>query len=503
LCDNSVRKLERFWHFLGFSQAPPQAVPMLPIAGSAPRALRADSAFLLGWAGFPQVQGTSQTKEQVMGGRVAEFVGAALLAGLAVIGASARCSGQQAERNQPLLEVQQKLPDSLAPGRAAAIEIHIHNRGAAAENVSATAVLPAGCELQAAEPGPERSTGSLRWMLGAMEAGGERILRLRLATTSGAWSQNELRSVVKVSYQTSIQNTAVAVVKQPALALRVSGPGATAVGEPASVNIAVSNTGGAAAEEVVLQTVLPAGLAHPGGNDLETDVGTLQPGETKQITLAVTPTQAGEFRHRIRALVRGAPAAEQEARLLARDWKVAVTANGPRLLYPDWTGSFEVVVKNEDARPAYQVSVSVGLPTGLVVARSSDNGVYDTKDRTLRWHLSELKPNETRTLVWSGVARAVGDQVCEVRVSSGSRGGKAITWRTAVPEAPATPAARIKTEAAVPSGPALVPPSLDRAVVAVTWRPAGAVPSAPVVPFESREPAAQPAPPGQLAVGWR
>jgi hypothetical protein len=269
------------------------------------------------------------------------------------------------------------------------------------------------------------------------------------------------------------------------------------------VRIAVANTGGAPAEEVVLQTLLPAGLTHPGGNDLVTDVGTLQPGETKQITLAVTPTRAGEFRHRIRALVHGAPAAEQEARLMAQDWKVAVSANGPRLLYPDWTGSFEVVLKNEGARPAYQVSAVVGLPSGLAVVRSSDNGLYEAKDRTLRWHLSELKPGETRTLVWSGIARAVGDQVCEVRVSSGSRGGKTTTWRTAVVEAPTTPAPSVKTDAAAPSAPALIPPGVDRSAVAVKWRPAGAVPSAPAVPFESREPAAHPAPPGQLAVGWR
>jgi uncharacterized repeat protein (TIGR01451 family) len=475
---------------------------MLPIAGSAPRTLRAGSAFSRDGAGFPQE--ILESKEWVMRGRVAEFLRAALLAGLAAIGASERCWGQPADRNQPLLEVQQQLPDSLAPGQPATIEIHIYNRGAApAAGTSARATLPIGWELLAAEPTPEQSSASLRWTLGTLQSGGERTLRLRLAATSGAWSQGELRSVVQVSYQASIESTAVAVVKQPAVTLRVMGLEPAPVGEPVSMRIAVTNTGSAPAEDVVLQTILPAGLTHPGGNDLETDVGTLQPAETKQITLAVTPTQAGEFRHRIRALVRGTPKAEQEARLVAQDWKIAVTANGPRLLYPQWTGSFEVVLKNEDRRPVCQVSVAVGLPAGLAVVRASDNGVYDGRDRTLRWHLSELKPGETRTLVWSGVARAVGDQVCEVRVSSGSRGGKAITWQTAVMEAPAAPAPSMKSEAASPSKSALVSPALDKTAVTVQWRPAGAVSSAPARPFESREPAAQPAPLGQLAVGWR
>jgi uncharacterized repeat protein (TIGR01451 family) len=416
-------------------------------------------------------------------------------------------AAQQARQGHGALEVRQQLPESVTPGQPAAITIVVRNPGLdAAENVVVAAGLPSSCELLDAEPNPERLPGSLRWTLGAIPPEAQRVVRFRLAVPATGLAGNELRSAVKVMYQASVSDTAVVVVQRPALTLRVKEPEAAAVGELAAMTVTVANSGSATAENVTLQTVLPAGLSHPGGNDLETEVGTLKPGETRQITLAVTPLHPGQFRHHIRALIRGTPAAEQEACLSAHDLKLALTAQGPRLLYPDWTGSFEVVVRNEDTRPISKITVVARLPAGLAVARANESGSFGEKDQTLRWQLNALAPGETRTLAWNGVARTVGDQVWTVQVSAGERAGKTVTGRTAVLAAPAGSAPVAQPE--IPPSPS--PPrtagalsSKGAGTAQVRWRPVNAVSSSPAMPFGLHEPIGEPALPGSFAIGWR
>jgi uncharacterized repeat protein (TIGR01451 family) len=400
---------------------------------------------------------------------------AALLAAALVLPMREPALGQQAARSQALLEVQQKLP-ALAPAQPAFLEIHVRNRGnAAADDVRVTASVPKGWAVLEIEPKSELSSNGLRWSLGTLEAQGLRVLRVRLSPAAGEPAPAELRSDVNVAYQARVADSATAAMKRPGseqrtvplsstgqspapsfgipkLKLRVTGPDATSVGETASLVIDVTNTGGTEAVDVTLQTILPFGLTHPGGNDLELEVGGLQPGETRRVPLILTPSQAGEFRHRIRATLDGAIAAEREICLSVADCKIAMEANGPRRLCPQWTGTFELLVRNDDKQPMQQVEVTVEIPKGLDVVLIGDDGSYDPKNRTIRWSVSGLKPDELQTFVWSVIARAVGDQVCQIQVSAGpvtcppkdggqcrlgGRARKSLSWRTAVTELPA------------------------------------------------------------------
>lgn len=442
-----------------------------------------------------------------MRGHFRKLGSAMLLASLVSFAAGTRATAQEARPAQGALEVRQQMPESVTPGQPAAIAIVVRNPGMdAAENVVVAAGLPATCDLLDAEPNPERLPGSLRWTLGAIPSQAQRVVRFRLTTPASGLAGNELRSAVKVSYQASVSDTAVAVVQRPALTLRAKEPVGAAVGEPAAVVVTVANSGNTTAESVTLQTVLPAGLSHLGGNDLETEVGTLRPGETRQITLAVTPTRPGQFRHVIRALVRGTPTTEQEVTLTAQDLKLSLSPHGPHVLYPDWSGSFEVVVRNEDTRPINRIAVVVRLPTGLSVARANESAIVVEKDQSLRWQLNTLAPGESRTLVWNGVARTVGEQEWTVQVWAGERAGKAATARTTVLAAP-TGAAPVAQPENAPS------PSAARTVsvsggkstemAQVRWRPVNAVPAAPSMPFGLHEPVGEPALPGTFAIGWR
>lgn len=437
-----------------------------------------------------------------------------ILAAALVLGPGSSARGQQAVRSQPMIEVEQNLPQRVEPGEAVPIEIVVRNNGtAAAQNVTVVASLPSARALLDAAPQPERVSGALQWALGVVEPGGRCVVRVRLASQADGAAEAELRSAVKVTYQSSVQSDAVCVVRRPELALQVTGPDSALVGEAARIVIAVRNTGTAAVPDVMLQTVLPAGLSHPGGNDLESEVGTLKPGETRQITLAVTPTQAGEFRPRIAAVSRGATLIEHEGKLRVQEFKIVLATNGPRLLYQDWVGSFELVLRNDGRAAVGRLAIVAGLPRGLAVVRASDGGTYAAKDHRLHWELENLKPGESRTLVWNGVARGVGEQVCKVQLSAGTWLQEAVAWQTAVmkasgeqaPAAASAADAKPRREAAVGPASGAAPTSFPKTGGEVKWRPAAASPLPPPARVEATDRRdGSPSPePQAFAVGWR
>src|SRR5215467_10543832 len=126
-----------------------------------------------------------------MRGRMGSFVCAAAL----VLGPADRAISQQASGKESQIEIQQKLPESLTAGQPFPVEFRIFNRGRErVENVTASATLPASWRVLDAEPKAEPEPGVSRWLLGAMEGGGERVLRLRVSAAADDRSQGELRS---------------------------------------------------------------------------------------------------------------------------------------------------------------------------------------------------------------------------------------------------------------------------------------------------------------------
>jgi uncharacterized repeat protein (TIGR01451 family) len=414
-----------------------------------------------------------------MHGRYAGVIAAVLLAG-GIACPGGRCAaGELPPDALPRIDVQQAMPLWVTPGEAVAVDVVIRNTGtASAENVTASSNLPASLELTEADPPPGRVRESLLWTLGTLPPGGRQVLRLRLTPRAGA-SLAEVRSSIRVTYQCGVSSSAVAALRRPALALNVTGPGTAVVGEPVTLQITVSNNGTLPAQGVSLQTLLPEGLTHPGGRDLENDLGTLAVGESRQATLAVMPTQAGELRARVRACAGGAEPAEREARLRVREIKLTLAANGPRLLYENWPGTFEVAVQNEGAEPVAQVCLAITLPDGLAFVRASDGGVYAAATHSLYWDLGTLRPGDKRTLAWNGVARTAGEQPCRIKLVAGLKATRQMTWQTTVARA-----------------------GLQQAAAAVT-APAGSAPAPPPAPAAPllAAPPGVPGPPPQLPPG--
>jgi uncharacterized repeat protein (TIGR01451 family) len=334
--------------------------------------------------------------------------------------------GQQITRVQPVVEVEQKMPESIEAGSPFPVEIVVRNAGTApADDLVVTDTLSRGCELVEASPKPECAEETLTWRFRRLDPGQHLTLKL-LLTARGGEGTVQPRSIVGVTFQGRASSVCVGQLRLPELALSVTVPEAAFARQAVTLQITMTNKGLTPVRNVTLQTLLGEGLTHPQGSDLESNVGDLAAGESRSVALDVLPTRPGDLQARVSVQAPNAPRARQEVVVRAEENPLTLTAQGPQVLRQQLTGLYELTVRNggTTARP---VTLTVVLPPGITFVHASDNGSYDKQTHSIRWDFGELKAAEERGVAWNGAARAVGEQGCKARLTSGAR-----TYREAV-----------------------------------------------------------------------
>ncbi len=153
--------------------------------------------------------------------------------------------------------------------------------------------LPAGYELLAGPPTPERTADGLIWRVGRLAPGEQATLRLRLGPKAGEPAA-PTRNAVDATFQVRASSARTVQVARPELALNVTGPDAAVIGQSITFRIVVSNNGTVAARDVTLHALMGEGLTCAKGTDLEAGVGALAPGESRVVNLPATPTRPGD-----------------------------------------------------------------------------------------------------------------------------------------------------------------------------------------------------------------
>jgi uncharacterized repeat protein (TIGR01451 family) len=394
------------------------------------------------------------------------------LALLAVLASFCSVGGTVA-RAQPQIDVRQILPPRVQYDEALAIEIHIANSGTtAADNVVVTDRLTALDQIIEASPSPKRVGEHLVWSLGSLAPGSRQMLKLRAKLAPHAVG-TELSSAVTAVFQTSTSSVCTAIVERPDLSLAVKGPAEGAVGDAVSLQITLANRGTGAARDVKLQTLLPPGVSHPAGNDLENNLGSLAAGESRNLLLPVTLGQAGDVRTHIRLCGQGLTPVEREVRFHIQDLRIALSAGEPQTQLANSMTIYDLTVRNDGSEAIHQAHLMVGLPPGLAFVLASDRGRYDSTSRALIWDLGDLLPGEGRTVLWKAIAREVGNHEYKAVLTVGDRVCREIALRTQVvraPDASPQPAARLEGAGQTTTADAFAaPPS---GVECATWRAA-------------------------------
>lgn len=291
----------------------------------------------------------------------------------------------------PSLTVEKSVPNEIQVGRPATFQLKIHNVGrVAAHEVVVLDRIPKGTQLVTAAPQfTQTNDGQLMWQVGTIQPGEETLVTMQVMPLA----EGEIGSVAQVMFQA--QASARSVCTKPVLALSHTGPQKVLIGDPVVFDISVSNTGTGAAAGVVMEENVPEGLSHEAGRELEYEIGTLAPGQTKNLRLTLKAAKAGPVENLL--LVRG------EGNLVIKDTiNVEVLApalqiglSGPKLRYLEREATYEVAIANPGTAPAKEIEVVTYLPKGMKFVSADHQGQYEAKNHAVYWSLAELPANQS------------------------------------------------------------------------------------------------------------
>jgi uncharacterized repeat protein (TIGR01451 family) len=290
---------------------------------------------------------------------------------------------------EPAISLEKVSPQEIQVGKPATFALYVRNAGRApAQNVVVTDHVPAGTQLVDARPQPQQSAdGSLVWNLGAMQPGEETQITLQVMPQN----EGELGSTAHVTF--SATATSRSISTRPQLAIEHTAPPKVLIGEPLTVGITVSNPGTGPATGVIIEEDVPAGLSHVAGSQLEYEVGTLRPGESKHLDLSLRAERAGLVQNRIQVRGDANLAAQHAVQIEVVAPQLQLGVEGPKRRFLERQATYTMQVVNSGTAPARDIELAAFLPRGMKFVSTDSQGQYDPSQHAVLWSLAELPPS--------------------------------------------------------------------------------------------------------------
>lgn len=298
-------------------------------------------------------------------------------------------------------------------GQECPCELVVTNEGQSiAERVSVEARLPKSVRIEESNPAPVEQKAFLGWRLDNLQPNETRTIKVTIVPTQ----PGPVDASAHVRYTAS--NTQSLTVAEPKLNVVVSGPKEISVGEPATQTVTVRNPGTGVTSNVKLEAIIPAGLEHVRGERLLMDIGSLNPGETRRLRLALAAVSGGPQILQVHAeadagLVHNASA---EINVIAPSLKTAI--EGPGLRYLGREAVFTITVMNDGAAATDNVQLMHRIPEGFEFVRSDRGAKYDRGTRMLNWFVGRLSADQPQQLKVTLLASKSGEFTQAVRATS-------------------------------------------------------------------------------------
>lgn len=313
------------------------------------------------------------------------------------------------------LIIEKRGPSEARIGQACRFAIRVRNTGrGTAENVTLTDQVPSGAKLIGTKPTADHQGGQLVWRLGAIAEGEERTVEMRVEPTR----EGPLGSVAQVTMAAAA--SASTVCTRPELAVRISAPPRVLIGEEQIVTIEVHNPGTGAATNVMLTENVPSAVRHPAGSELEFEVGTLEPGATRQINLKLTAAEAGHVINAVTIVADGDLRAEKQVEFDIIAPSLAVSIDGPKRRYLERPANYTIGVDNPGTAPAKDVRLVTVLPRGMDFVKANNLGEYDATTHSVYWSLAELPEGERGEVQITAMPTTAGEHTVKVESKAAS-----------------------------------------------------------------------------------
>jgi len=311
----------------------------------------------------------------------------------------------------PQITIEKTAPATAILGRPMIYQLFVRNVGDnTAHQVVVEDVVPEGVKIDGSIPQALlKDNNRLIWKIGTLAAGQEKKISVRVVPQS----EGTIGGVATVNFAAEPLPDPNAA--GPQLKFDVAAPRQAAVGTPVEFSFRVKNVGQVPATGVTIRNVLPAGLKHAGGDDLEYLIGQLPAGKTEEVKLVLTAAQAGPTVNRVVVTADGNVAEEAQVPLEVVGPSLVVVREGPKRLFPNKTGTYSNTVTNPGLSPVTSVSVVETVPAGMEFVEASDGGAYNAAKRSVTWTITQIAATASKTVKVTLRSNARGAQVSVVR----------------------------------------------------------------------------------------
>lgn len=310
--------------------------------------------------------------------------------------------GEQA----PVISLEKLAPAEIQVGKAATFQTVVRNLGQIpATGVTVTDFVPRGTRLVNASPQPTQgSDGALVWQLGTLKPADEVVLTMELMPEQ----EGEIGSVARVSL--AAEASVRTLCTKPQLAIRHSGPASVLMGDQVAFAIEISNPGSGAATRVILEEDVPTGLVHPAGRELEFEVGTLLPKETRRLELVLAAEAPGLVTNVLRVRAEGGLVAEHSLQLEVTAPQIEVVLSGPARRYLERQATYQATIANPGTAPAHDIDLVAYLPRGLRFMEADQQGQYDQQNHAVFWSIPQLPAGQKGIVQITALPIETGEQ---------------------------------------------------------------------------------------------
>lgn len=319
--------------------------------------------------------------------------------------------GQELEGPQsPSLSLEKVVPAEIQVGKTATFEIRVQNTGrSVARDLQVVDQLPQGTRLVNTQPRADLGErGELIWNLAALEPGATAAVRVELVPLV----EGQVGSVARVRFAADV--SARTTVTKPQLAIEVVGDEQVMIGDEAVLAITVANPGSGEATDVILEADIPANFKHPAGSELEFEVGTLRPNESRRLELNLAAIKSGSTAPTLVVRAAGVPAVEKTMPLEVVAPKLEVGVEGPKRRFLDRKSTHVVTVSNPGTAAATDVELVAYLPPGMKFVEANNQGTYDARQHAVYWSLAELPAQRSGDVQLVTLPTESGEQVLKI-----------------------------------------------------------------------------------------
>lgn len=338
--------------------------------------------------------------------------------------------GTVSEVMRPQLTIRKQAPETATVGVSHDYTIVVSNEGASsAYDVIVEDELGGAAEFVEAQPVAEfnRAVGRLSWNFRELRAGEKKKVTVRIKPSG----EGTLDGVATVRFKAQVKSATI--ITAPKLELQLSGPEQVKVGDEVQLAYTIRNRGSGDAANVVLRSVLPPGLKHPEGGDLEYEIENLAAGDAEEIILTVVAAEPGEL-ILVSAEVTssGVSAAKARTEIEVVGAQLALERLGPERRYVGRPAKYQNIVTNESKFEAVNAIVVEEVPLGMRFVSASNGGGYNRDTRRIRWTIPRLGAGKQAVLDVELVAEEAGEMETMVEVTENAGFRTPLTENTVV-----------------------------------------------------------------------